>query len=235
MKKSLLTIALIAGAAFAANAELNFLHDGEVITGPTFSYEGWTYVPVADKDGNPTGLYQFKVDPEIYLVSDQNATVYINVTANTDIQLCAGGDCITGDNVTKPEVALTANVPLNLQFDWLMQGVNQGEDIEVPEIDATISVTSGTETITLRVSMGGVTAGVESIGTTLNNISISGRSLSFDVANSAQLSLYSLSGKTILNKTVAGNGSISLANLPSGVYVYRLTGKTPKTGKFIIR
>ena len=236
MKKLLLSIALLSGAVMAANAELYFQFEGENLeNGETLNYEGYEYVPVLNPDGSASGMYQFKVDPEIHIVSTTEVTASVSATANIGIQLCAGGECEKGTSVTKPAVALAANTPLNLQFDWVADGVNFGEDVEIPAIQAKLTATAGNETITLNVNMGGFTAGVESLGASLNKIYVSGKTLNYDLSNAAQLSLYSLSGKTILHKSVSGNGSVSLANLPSGVYLYRLAGKENKSGKFIIK
>lgn len=236
MKKLLLSIALLSGAVMAANAELYFQYEGENLeNGGTLNYEGYTYVPVNNPDGTPSGMYQFKVDPEIHIVSTENVTVSVNSTSNIAVNLCIGEDCVTGTNNTKPEIELTADVPLNIVMDYAPAEINFGEDVEIPAITVKLTATSATETITLTVNMGGFTAGVESLGANLNKIYVSGKTLNYDLSNAAQLSLYSLSGKTILHKSVAGNGSVSLANLPSGVYLYRLAGKENKSGKFIIK
>lgn len=237
MKKFLLSAALIACFSFAAKAELSYTCQGETYyDGDVINYEGFEYVAVPDKDGNPTGMYQFKVDPEIFLISTVSTTTgTVTSTSNVAVNLCAGGDCVNGTNNKKDNVVLEANVPLNLQMDYAPAGINFGEDVEVPSITVKITSTVDGESATVTVNMGGFTAGVESIGANLNAISVKGKTLNYDVIGSAQLSLYSLSGKTVYNQAVAGNGSVSLAHLPAGVYLYRLAGKNNKAGKFIVK
>lgn len=247
MKKFLLSIALIGGFAFAANAELAFQYDGKSLeNGATLDYKGYEYTPIPMPDGSPSGYYNFKVDPEIHLVSTSDVTVTVSTTSNIQVNLCAGGDCVSGTSNTKNGVKLDANVPLNLQMDWTPALINNpsagmmGDDVTIPAIKVTLTAKSSTETITLTVNMGGFTAtlegaGVEGIETSDNSVYISGKNLYYDVTGNSQLSVYALSGKTLINSTVSGSGLVDLGKLPKGVYVYKLSGKSQKSGKFILK
>ena len=234
MKKLLLSLALLGGLSFGANAELYYTCEGQTYhNGDVINYEGYEYVPVLNPDGSPSGMYQFKVDPEVNLVSTESTeSAVVSTTSNIAVNLCAGGDCTNGTNNVKTDVKLVANEPLNLQMDYAPAAINFGEDVEVPAITVKITSTVGNETCVVTVNMGGLTAGVESLGVNQDSVRVIGKSLNYDVTGSAQLSIYSLSGKTVVNKTVAGNGSVNLVNLSSGIYLYRLNGRT---GKFIIK
>lgn len=237
MKRILLGMMLLAGATAGANAELVFVQDGNYYyDGDVINYDGFQYVDLKDKDNNPTGMYQFKVDPEIHLISTETLTCSVQTQANMDIQLCAGGNCVTGDNITKENVALTADVPLNLQLEWIAPGINFGEDIPVPAITVRLRAWTASESITVTVNMGGFTAGVESITANTNNlVRVNGKTLNYDLSGSSQLAIYSLSGKTVVNKSVAGSGSVNLNHLTPGVYLYKVSGPNAKSGKFIIK
>ena len=236
MKKILLSMALLSGAVLAANAELYFQFEGENLeNGSTLNYDGYQYVSVDNIDGTPSGMYQFKVDPEIHLVSSSDVSVSVSTSSNVAVQLCAGGDCETGTNVTKNDVALTANKPLNLQMDWVAPGINFGEDVEIPAVTVLLTAKSSSETITLTVNMGGFTAGVQCVANNGDGIVVDGKSLRYDLKGASQLNVYNLSGKTVMSKKVAGVGSLNLNSLPAGVYLYKISGKSNKTGKFIIK
>lgn len=236
MKKILLSVALLSGAVLAANAELYFQFEGENLeNGSTLNYDGYQYEIVYDKDGNPSGMYQLKVDPEIHLMSTSDASVSVSTSSNIVIQLCAGGACEDGTSITKNDVALTANKPLNIQMDWFDPVPNFGTDVEIPAITVLLTAKSSSETITLTVNMGGITAGVQSVANNGGGIVVDGKSLRYDLKGASQLSVYNLSGKTVMSKKVAGVGSLNLNSLPAGVYLYKISGKSNKTGKFIIK
>lgn len=237
MKKFLLSLALLGGATMMANAELVFQYEGmDLVNGATINYDGFVYEPVANPDGSPSGMYRVVVKPPIFLISTSNAVATVTATSNLSIGLCAGGECTNGTNVTKPEVNLTANTPLDLELDWAQPGINFGEDVDVPVVTVTVKASVGSETISMTVNMGGFTAGVESIAASNENmVNVVGKSLNYDLSAASQISVYSLSGKTVMAETVSGNGSISLASLPKGIYLYKVGGNNGKSGKFVLR
>ena len=169
------------------------------------------------------------------MVAEEESPVTIHASSDTAFQLCAGGNCVRNKDITKSVENFEANVPLNLQLDWDTETFGEDE-IEIPEIKIEIELwydENPDDVYSITLIMGGVnaSAGVESIGSTLNSVVFKGNSLSYDVNGASQLSVYSLSGKTVINKSVSGNGSVSLEGLSKGVYMYRLTGKNGKTVK----
>lgn len=239
MKKVLLGIAFLMGASFAAKADLAFLYEGKPLeNGAVLNYSGFTYEPILNTDNTPSGFYQFKVDPEIHLMSTTDATVTVTSSSNIAVNLCAGSDCVNGTSNTKNGVVLKANVPLNLNMDWMPTGGAgmMGQDVEVPAIKVVLTASGDGQTISITVNMGGFTADVQTIGAAnANSISVSGKTLHYDLPSGSKVDVHSLSGKTVISKVVGGNGSISLAALPKGIYVYNVAGKNGKSGKFIIK
>lgn len=234
MRKFLLSGALLIGAMATVSAqELAFQKDGVSFeNGATLEYGE------VEIDDEIPGLFYITIDPQLYLVSDVDATVTVVATcvSGQQIQLCAGGECEKGTKVTKNAVALTANVPLILQFDYSAE--IEGTTYEVPDIVATLEAwynDDPTNKVLLNVHMGDFDAGVESLSLGDASVVLNGRQLDYNVANASQLDVYSLSGETLLSKSVSGNGSISLDALSNGVYLYRLSGKSSKSGKIIIR
>lgn len=233
MKKLLLSIALIGSATLAGSAkELTFQYEGNNLeNGATVIYNEMEIL-----DDIP-GYALVMIEPNIFIVSDVDANnVSVRATANESIGLCAGGKCENGTDVTKSPVTLAANVPLNIQLDAQLE-FTDGAPVVVPFYQVTVEAWYNDDPdnkVTLNVQMGDI-AGVESIAAGQNIVNINGKNLNYDVTGNSHITVYSLSGKTLVNKNVAGSGSISLGNLPKGVYVYRVKGKTSKSGKFIIR
>lgn len=234
MKKLLLSIILL-GGAFVNNyaQDLVFTYEGTPVeNGATIKFEGYetkTYESMP-------GYVEYKVDPHINILSNQNTLVNISVVSNEMVNLCAGGACVSSENPSKEKVQLIGGTPLDLQLDYADESYD-GEDVEIPEIKMVItaySTSNPSNKITLNVTMGGFTAAVESLSVNSDIVTIKGKALNFNLNQSSPLSVYSLSGKTLINKTVSGSGSIDLSTLPAGVYVYKM-GRNGKTGKFIIR
>lgn len=232
MKKLLLFAAFFGGAILAGNAkELSFVYQGNALeNGASITYTGFT----ADTYGDTSGYIEYKVDPEIFIVSDESASVNIQVNSNVSVNFCAGGDCITGTSPLKQNVALTADKAQNLQLDYVDE-VYDGTDVEIPVIEMTITAwytNDSANKISMTVKMGGFNTPVESIAANSDSVNVAGKSLHYDLSSASALEVFSLSGKNVMNKALSGAGTVDLGTLPSGVYVYRLAGKA---GKFVIR
>ena len=203
--------------------------------GASIVYNGFS----AESYGITGGYIEYKVDPEIHIVSDENVNVSVRVISNVDMYFCAfDGLCLApGKDLLKSNFLLEENKPANLLLDW-MEETYDGSDIDIPLIKMTITAwdyDNPDNTITLNVQMGGFNTPVEKVVSQGNNITLSGKNLNYNFSSSAVVNIYSLSGKTVLNKKISGAGSINLSNLPSGVYLYRVEGKNGKTGKFVIK
>ena len=232
MKKLLLSTLLAMGAmAPMAAQELAIQFEGEnVENGGTVIYREYT----AETFESIPGYTIWTVDPELYLVAGKQEPITIHAYSDISFQLCAGGDCVRKSDITKSVENFVAGVPLNLLLDWQTE-TYEGNEIEIPDMTIHIEVWYDDDpenVYRITLMMGGITAaGVESIGASQNSVVFNGNSLNYDVNGISQLSLYSLSGKTVMNKTVSGNGAVSLDGLTKGVYLYRLTGKNGKAVK----
>lgn len=236
MKKLLLATLLAAGAMVPMAAQDLYFQtaDGENLNGTTFTYTEFQTFP----QGSKTEVF---IDPELFIYSESGGLVNIAVNSNVKIQLCTGGGmCEEGTEVIKEGIELEAGEPMNLRFDF-SEIVEDVENYTIPAIEAVLTayyVDDPDSEITLTVKMGGMEAGVEAIASGLDGVNFNGNILSYDLNGVSQLSVYSLSGKTVLNKTVAGTGAVSLEGLSKGIYLYRVTnknGKTVKSAKIIIK
>ena len=234
MKKFLLASFAMA-AMFTANADnLAIMFQGETLpNNSSIIFDE----PIVEDYGQ---FISVTLDPELYIVSDVDAMVTVHVKSNYDIQLCTAengqeGVCETDTDITKSEVTLKAGVPLNLLLEAVITSID-GTYPEVP--DYKIEVTAWynddpSNVYKLNLEMEDPAA-VESISAN-NAVTFNGKSLNYDLPSASQISIFSLSGKTVVNSTVSGTGSINLGHLAKGVYLYRVSGKNPKTAKIIIR
>lgn len=251
MKKLLLAAILASGAIVPmAAGEFSVLYEGEPVeNGSTIEFKDFK---VTVQDGGEYGMYYtWKVDPELYLLVDQAGvyTVHAKSLNGESFQLCAGGNCIMGTDLVKDKVEFVlengtgeskplVGEPMNLQLDWAENTIDEPE-IYIPALEISVEVFNNAEptnVLSFTLKMGGFeAAGVESVGVEAGSVVLKGKSLYYDIPGSSQLSVYSLSGKTLVNQTVSGNGYVSLEGLSKGVYLYRLSGKTNKAAKFIIK
>ena len=237
MKKLLLSSLLLAGGLLSASAQdLYVLFEGEAVeNGGVVNFEGYTATPDADFPEWVT----WKVDPELYMVAGEQSAITIKAVANTSIQLCAGGNCINGTEITKPVEKFTANEPLNLQLDWETTTYDGTTEYSIPAIQVEVSMwydADPTNVYSFTVNMGGMeAAGVEELLSAGSLVSFSNNTLNYDLPGASQITIYSLSGKTVMNKSIAGNGSLNLGNLSKGIYLYKISGKANKTAKIVIR
>lgn len=222
MKKILLSIALLGGLFMTGNAkELTFIYnDAPVANGGVvefFDYE--TY---------PGEIF---INPEIYLESDIDATVTLKSVANYPVQICIGGQCEADEYVYKDDLNFKGGVPQDVLLDCSLYG--DVDEIVIPSIEVQLEAWYNDDPSTvysITVKMGDWAA-IKSISGDSSKVNFDGRNLNYDLGSASTISLYSLSGKTILSKNVAGSGSINLNGLSKGVYLYRIAGKNGKTVK----
>ena len=236
MKKFLLA-SLALGTLITANAkELAIIYDGETLP----NNSSVKFDKVSREDYNDGQFIFLTLDPELKVISDIDATVSVKVESNEDVQLCtpengAEGQCEVGTDLLKPNVVLKAGVPVNLLLDVVLSSYD-GVDPEIPLYQLTVSTwynDDPSNVYKLYLEMGG-NAGVEGINA-YNAVVFDGKSINYDLPTASQINVYSISGKVVANATVSGNGSIDLSHLAKGIYLYRISGKSPKTAKIIIR
>ena len=239
MKKLLLATLLAVGGMMSASAQGLYLtsYGEEIPNGSTLNYTTYDWEIFAPDFSVLT------INPRVDLVTERDGTVTIHTSSNLIIGLCAGSLCERKTDITKDNVQMKAGTPLNIMLDWEQEFYEEIEEFEIPAISVLIEVwynDNPDDKYVITWNFGGFKAfaGVESIGGDLNSINFHGNTLSYDLAQTSQLSVYSLSGKTVINKTVAGNGEVSLNGLSKGIYLYRVTGKNGKlvkTAKIIIK
>lgn len=241
MKKFLLSAALISSAILVGNAQtLTFLDmdQNPIANGGTYTFEGWEPEDVVD--GQFAEYASVIINPDLYVVSSEDDVITVQATSLTGaaFQLCTTNPCVYSSpenlTLTKDDVDVLEDVPLSLKLESIYTYLD--EVVDIPYIEILIEAWSNSEPenkISMTLKMGNLDkAGVEKIASQGNVVKILGKTLTYDVTGNSAINIYSLSGKTVVSRNVSGNGSINLGNLPKGVYVYKVAGKT---GKFIIK
>ena len=244
MKKNILSMALIAGALFSANAQtLSFL-DGEgapIANGSSYTFQGWTIFPEGVVNGQEVEYAMVTIDPELSITSSGQDKITVSATSKTNalFQLCAGGNCVnsTLDNptITKTGIDIKEGQVIPLQLEAILQFMAQKVEIPYYEISVEAwSETNPSNKINMTLKMGSIEAGVESLIAGKDFVTVNGNILSYDVTGSALLNVYNLGGKAVVSRQIAGTGDMDMSALPKGIYVYKLEGKKGISGKFVI-
>ena len=247
MKKILLSVFLFGGSLIGINAQtITFLDkEGKTIAdGSTYVFEGYNIFDGSMSENGYAEYVTLEFNPHIQLEVSQAGDVTLQTTSlnGENYQLCFGdGSCdrseVFGLTLVKNGIPMKANTPEEIAVEALPMFMDTY--VKIPEYEILVEAwytLNPSSKVSFTLKMGDVgDAGLDGIAADANFVKVVGKSLNFDVVGNANISVYSLSGKTLVNKTVAGSGSISLGNLPKGVYVYKVAGKNGKSGKFIIK
>jgi hypothetical protein len=223
MKKHLLlALALIPGA-LTANATIDmFMGEQKLDIDGTYTFNTIT------EDPNTGG---FIIDPHLSLLSTEDAMVNITArcTSGQKIQMCAGGQCVTNTTVSKT-VELKTDTKLDLRFEYIN---NEIEDrTQLPKNITTVFTVEDLEVQTYTIVMNSDGSGISAVIDRDREVVYANGELIYNLDRVAKLTLCDTNGHVVLNTSVDGYGSISLANLAKGIYIYRLGHST---GKVVVR
>lgn len=222
MKKHLLLIAALAVASSAYAGDIKmYMGEKEINPGTTYFNE----ISISDEGS----YFDVVMNPELSIMA--NETTYdVQVTAactsGQQISLCAGGECVKGEKVVKNGITLAANARLKLMFDYMTM-VETKEEIPTVTTDITVEelgVASSKKTYTIIMNS---TSGVEAV-VAEGDVKVSDNAIVYNLEKAGQAAVYSISGAKAIGLDVAGTGSISLQDLPRGVYIYSVAGHSGK-------
>lgn len=233
MKKTLLFALLLSGSITSLAAkELSFTFEGTpVANGGSIVYTEYEVYPYTE------GETEIFIKPEIYLSKDGTGTVSVRTTSDYPVQLCIGGQCEASETILKENLNFGLNVPQDLELDCSFYFKDTEAVMTVPKINVLVEAWYSNDPSTVwsvNVVMGGF-SGIDDVAGAENSVSVNGKTLAYVTESPAEIAVYNLSGRAVASYTVNGTGSLSLANLPAGIYMYRAAGKINKTGKFVIR
>lgn len=219
------TSLMLMAAAFGAAAQSftvstpdgkTYADGDEVNCSYSFSGYGYDWEPglqvTVDKETSPLGGSSFSVTVS---ASEPGVVRFCGLSTECAI---LGSDPVTNSKSFK----LGQTFPLSIDiYDYPTK----------PEktIVATVKITDGTETVNLKVNfLPTEAAGIAEVEVGNGTLSFVGRTMHYGVEQPSKFSLYNISGRAVVDRTLSGAGSLSFASIPAGVYIYRLGTKTGK-------
>ncbi len=233
--------ALLCASATLSAQNITVTFDGETIkNGTTYTkYYEEDRTWIADLEDYGSGLY-----PEICFSSAVVGNVEVTAKSldkSEDIGFCYGGACemtlaSTGYAVTKSVAynKLMLNQPQNLNIEVIHSTPwteNYTRELE-------LTITQKGETFTCKIILG--VDKEKALGINGNElvkpVAYANNVLTFSLQETAVVTVYSVTGSDVLNESVEADGSVSLSNLPKGIYLYRAqsAGKN-YTGKVVVK
>lgn len=236
MKKIFTLFLLALGFAFQASAQIEFTHEDKVIPdGSEFNVyahtEDFGFMKLIEYAGN---------DPYIKNTGSKATTISVTIKkedANDAVNWCG----VTGQ---------CAFIPAGTKSSSRSAKVNAGEsiflgahytfdegDYKTVRLEVTASGGGVSRTIYMNIIYA-ETAGIE--GAQVENaVKVAGKQLNYNFSDATErtLSVYSSTGRLVKQAQVQKSGSLSLAGLHKGVYLYAVTenGRRVATHKFILK
>ena len=247
MKKSLLFIVLLSGAMLGKAQTLTFYNEGQPI-------ENGSEV-VSSRYNETIAEYgkQLSLEPAITLTSSADSEVgTVHVTLKSldqhSVGICVWGNCVNaGANnewtVLKSNNAkLSAGTPVNMDIDYTGEGNVTNPFGTVITVKAEVSAWyEGNEaskiSFTLVMTSDPALGSVDEVTAASPVVRAEAGTLVYSLpCESAELSLYSIGGVQALAQHLSGSeGTVSLAGLTAGLYIYRLQGGVSAYGKIIVK
>jgi hypothetical protein len=247
-----LCAAMLATAASFAQEEttFSFVHNDQVVTNG-----GTVNVSTADIE-NIAGFYFIpEYNSHLYAKNNSNseATVIATIEEITSdpsgvyVGICAGGTC-ENLTATKTSASKTATIAAGGLIDLEIEakGTATTVESEANKFDAEYnSVTRVSlqlqgdpdDITTITLNMGRTATGISYVSS-VNKVALHGRTLSYQFANSASrtLCVYNVSGAAVMSQPLSNaSGTVSLNNLPTGIYIYKISGAAGLCGKVVIK
>ena len=199
--KRLFTLMIVAAVTIAATAQsLAFKCDGKVIN------NGETYCSTGINE-TYASLGWLYFEPKVHVVSATGGTVEVTAQSldNKEIELCFGGTCVNGTNITKSSV-LKPNEEVDIQLHANAQEAEKA----TYKVKLTAKCGAMVSTITLVMSNDPEVTSVEAIANSADGV----------------IDIYTIGGNKVAS--FRGKADIDFQNLKKGTYIYKATvgGKT---------
>lgn len=230
--KKIFTLLFCAATAFAANAQVEFIHQDKVVEdGATIElYPGLTELA-------PGFVILDNVikAPYIKNTSSEAAKLTVKVVrsdVSQHFQWCGiTTACMLMTNISETrsaQVEAGGMVALDLHPEF-KEGVYD-------TYTATVTATIGSASRTIKVNyVYNENAGIAGTLADADTVRLNGKTLTFDFAdaNTHMVRLYGTDGRLVAKRSVSDGGSLDLAHLQNGVYLYQIEGG--KGGKVTLR
>jgi hypothetical protein len=250
MKKffTLCAALLSTAACFAQESTtFSFVRNGEVVP------NGSTVVLNAPTDDMTfdfmPGMHVATFNTELYAQNNTtaNATmvarVYSILHGEPEISICAGGDCValTGVSMVEKEAVLAGRANLDLELHSAGTFMTE-EDMNNYCTEARVTLyplgdEADSTSIIVKIGKKYEDTALESVKSN-NRVAINGRTLNyqFNQAEARIVRLYNISGAAVMSRRIKeASGTISLAGLPAGIYIYQISGQPELCGKIMLK
>ncbi|MDE6297970.1 MAG: T9SS type A sorting domain-containing protein [Muribaculaceae bacterium] len=176
------------------------------------------------------------IQPPLYLTTDimtKTLQITAKCVSGQSIQLCAGGSCDAGEEVTKKDITLQGSQRLPLEFDYVENERNPSDPIPTVVTEISAVDTKYPNTLTsITVTLNGDNAAVTDIFANDNDFRAVTGAIEYRFDVPTQVAIFNLAGETVLEATLNGEGSLNTTSLSKGVYAYKAGAKS---GKIYIR
>lgn len=219
-----LAAALLLGS-FASQAAITATVNGkEIEHGSTLFINADDFInePVAGMNVF-TGALDIKVvstaaPVKIDLSCDDQNTIQVCPVAVGCIPMSPEGDHFTGTATIKEA---EFEIPIHARFRFVPELPDFKGLLEVILTDKNMDV------LGFYVDVNTTRAGIADLNTApvasfRNNV------LTYSLQAPATLAVYSITGASVINRSVSGNGTVDFSTLPRGIYIYTLGGKASK-------
>ncbi len=233
MKKFYLLLAalLVAGVA---NANLTFwIGDKQIEPNTTITFSE------IEKEVTGDGI-EVIMAPELYISSDiytKNLWVSATCTSGQKIQMCAGGSCEAGTTVKKNSLKVNADFKQPLEFEYIN---THASEADIPtNISVMFEAQDGTKTntnIAYTLVMNPSNSSLTLVETT-KPVRYTTAGLEYNLDGHANIALYDITGRQVLNVSAEGQGTVNTHTLHTGIYIYsvRTASGDKLTGKIYVK
>lgn len=239
--KKLLTSMMVLAAAFTAAAQ-DFTVTG--LDNATYADGDEVNIGYVTSSFGP-GFYDWNPELTVTINQVSGITGQCNLTVTAELaedskqyagnfaQFCStmtqtGEDEPSCTPLESTAVTKTGSFALNSRVDLGIEALIKALPATPVKVNVTISSSAQTVNLTVNFLLSEQT-GIDAPEVSANSVTALGRTVNYNLIAPAQFTLYNISGRAMVNRRLAaGTGSMDLAGLPAGVYVYRcgeLTGK----------
>lgn len=235
MKKIYLTAALALAATASMSAkELSFyLNETEKIE-PGKEITVSCLEVMASSEQGISGL----LDPHLFIMGDEagKVTATAECTSGQQIQFCLGSQCKSDYTVTVTD-DIKAGKMNNMRYEYtFMYPPIKHEDIPVVTSNISASYIGDESTrIAITLVMNADNYGAVSFIGIDNDFRPVNGGIEYNFEGTANVAIHDLKGNKVLASELNGQGTLSTAHLPAGIYVYAINGCVNKSGKIAIR
>lgn len=225
----LLTALLVAGVA---KANLTFyLGDTKIEPNSTVTFN--------EVQKEFVGFWNVMIAPKIYVESDIFSNkINVNATCTTgqSIQMCYGG-CQAGTSVDKT-VKANAKNKVDLEFEFIGEFDNEAD---IPT-DITVHFTAqdGNKLATkleFDLILNSDKASLTLVESNAKPVRYTSAGLEYNLDGRANVALYDITGRQVLNFAAEGQGTVNTHSLHTGIYLYsvRTASGAKHTGKIYVK